>query len=336
MKKQVMFLLFASILCLPIFNNSALAESTKIVTFDENKTQKGRVVFVKPADAKIIELDINGKKTWEFNIPRKYQNPNFSLSAGPDIEWLDKTDTFLVAIPKVGIIEVNREGKVIWDYMTKDISHDVDLLSDGTLIFVNGWDSDSDYVLTRINRKGEVLERYTADDIGLNREERRWNDNIPGRIAEPYSNTHANSVQDLGGNKYLFSLRNYHRAVVVENGKIVNSYSQAKLIHDPVDVGDRVYFLRHEAVGDSRIVMHDKQTGKRSPVFNSPDASWTPMRTLEILKNGNFLITGSSVIAQVTKNGEVVWQLNLPNFDHQVLSKNKNKNVVYKAAFVYK
>lgn len=318
------------------FSLTAYAEQTNLRVFNGGKAQAGRVAFFKPSEAKIIEIGSNGQKTWEYKIPRKYLNANFGVSAGPDVEWVAKTDTFLVAIPKSGIIEVDRQGNVVWEYMTKNISHDVDLLRDGTLIFVNGWDSDNDYVVTRINRKGEILERYTATDMGLNKKDRLWNDNAPGRAPEPYSNTHANAVQDLGNGKFLLSLRNYHRAVVIDNGRIVRSYNQAKRIHDPVDAGDRLFFIRRETVDASGIVMHDKKTGKRSIVFNSPDASWTPLRTLEILKNGNFLVTGSTVLAQVTQNGEVVWQVDLPYFEHQVQQNRKDRDFVYKAAFVYK
>lgn len=336
MNKIYAYVVVFSMLFFQAFNNLVLAESSNLIKLEQEKVQQGRVAFIKASEAKIIELDLNGNKTWEFQIPGKYQISSHSMSAGPDIEWLEATNSFLLVIPKVGVIEVNRQGKIVWEYMTKDISHDVDLLSDGTLVFVNGWDSDTDYVLTRINRNGEILERYKADEIGLKKEDRRWNDNIPGRAPEKYSNTHANAVQDLGNGRFLVSLRNYHRAVVIKNGKIIRSYNQAKLIHDPIDVGDKLFFVRHESVGESRLIMHDKSTNKRSPLFITPDASWTPLRTIEVLNNGNFLVTGSTVITQLTKDGEIVWQVDLLNFDGQILSKRNNRDFIYKAAFVYK
>lgn len=309
--------------------NSFAAERIEVKNFDASKIQPGRIAFIKVSEAKLIEIDMQGNTTLEFKIPSKYTRGPVDLAAGPDIEWVSKTDTFLIAIPKVGAIEVDRSGKVVWEYLTKDISHDIDLLGDGTLVFVNGWDSDTDYILTRINRRGEILERFTADEIGLNRADRRFNRN------ERYSNTHANAVQSLRGGGYLVSLRNYNRAVVVNNRKITRYYRNAKLIHDPVDVGKHVYFVRHERVNESRIIKIDKATRARSVFVQFVDEQWTPLRTLEPLRNGNFLVTGSTAIGQISKTGDLVWQVNFLDFEHQ-LTKNRKENFIYKATFVYK
>ena len=338
MKKIFTWFVFITAVTLPFFSSTAFAEKANVVTFDETKTQAGRIAFVKPGEEKIVEIDLKGNTIWEFKIPRKYSGGSKSYASGADIEWIAKTDTFLVALPSVGIIEVDRSGKVVWEYLTKDISHDVDLLDDGTLIFVNGWDGDKDYILTRINRKGDVLERFTAEQIGLNIADRRFNNDTPDGPRESYSNTHANAVQLLPNGSYLLSLRNYHRAVVIEKGKVANAYLQARAIHDPLDVGDKLFFVRMEGLEQHKLIMHEKETRKRSVVFQTPSLQWTPLRTVERLKNGNFLVSGSSVLAQITPTGDVVWQLDFPEFDHQVIGSKlpQNKNFIYKAAFVYK
>ena len=53
------------------------------------------------------------------------------------------------------------------------------------------------------------------------------------------------------------------------------------------------------------------------------------LRTLEKLQNGNWLITGSQTIGQVTNDGELVWELYFPEFRHQ-RDKNKEKTFIYK------
>lgn len=307
------------------------AEPSKVSFSSSGTVESGRIAFIKPSTRKIIEMDLNGKITWEFTIPRKYSKHNFSISGGADINWLEKTDTFLVAIPKVGAIEVNRKGEVTWDYLSEEISHDVDLLEDGTLIFVNGWDSDSQHIFTRIDRSGRIIERYKAEDIGLSKSDRRYNNSN-----ELYSNTHANAVQHLGGDEYLLSLRNYNMAITIKSGKVISKIDNVRSIHDPVELKDHVYFIRMDGPRFQRIVRLNKQTQERSPLFVTTDTSMTPMRTLEPLRNGNFLITGSTMIAQISKDGELVWSVELGNFEHQLLSTTQNRDFIYKAAFVYK
>ena len=62
---------------------------------------------------------------------------------------------------------------------------------------------------------------------------------------------------------------------------------------------------------------------------------WIPLRTLEKLENGNWLVTGSQRIGQVTNDGELVWELNLPEFRHQK-DRNKDKTYIYKVTFISK
>jgi hypothetical protein len=309
----------------------AAAEPATVSFASSGAVENGRIAFIKPSTRKIIEMDLNGKITWEYVIPSKYSKANFSIRGGADINWIEKTDSFLIAVPKVGAIEVNRKGEVVWEYLTEEISHDIDLLEDGTLIFVNGWDSDTQHILTRIDRAGKIIERYKADDLGLNKSERRYNVS-----SELYSNTHANAVQHLGQGEYLLSLRNYNMAVTVQSGKIVSKIDNVRSIHDPVDLKGDIYFIRMDGPYSQRIVRFNKQTQERSPLFSTTDTSMTPMRTLEPLRNGNFLITGSTMICQISKDGDLVWSLKLSNFEHQTLGKTQNRDFIYKAAFVYK
>lgn len=307
------------------------AESVQVSALVPEKVQSGRVAFVKPSVSKIIEMDLDGKVTWEYTFPRKYLRPDFSMGGGADIEWLPKTDSFLVAIPKVGAVEVSRSGQVVWEYLTEEISHDADLLADGTIVFVNGWDGDGSFIFTRIDRSGRILERYRAQDIGLDKADRRLN-----FMNEIYSNTHANAVQFLAPGRYLLSLRNYNMAVVLNAGKIESKIQNVRSIHDPVDLADGIYFIRQDGLSGQRVVRLDKNTEQRGPLFETSDPEWRPMRTLEPLANRNFLITGSTVIGQVSRSGELVWKIKLNDFENQLNSSSPHRDFIYKAAFVYK
>ena len=57
------------------------------------------------------------------------------------------------------------------------------------------------------------------------------------------------------------------------------------------------------------------------------------MMTVQKLGNGNWLITGSQTIGQITPSGNLVWEIHFPEFRHQ-RDKNKKATYIYKAAFV--
>ena len=64
--------------------------------------------------------------------------------------------------------------------------------------------------------------------------------------------------------------------------------------------------------------------------------TWTPLRTVELLRNNNILITGSREVGQLDQEGKLVWSLKMNQYDSQITSTKKTKNFIYKAAFVYK
>ena len=143
----------------------------------------------------------------------------------------------------------------------------------------------------------------------------------------------------------MVSVRNYDQVVVIKNNKIIKRFKNAIGAHDPSEVYNEngnnfFYYLdrnrpsninkrNFDNVEDGPKIMWTipEPHGKKSP--------WIPLRTLEKLENGNWLVTGSQRIGQVTNDGELVWELNLPEFRHQ-RDRNKDKTYIYKVAFISK
>lgn len=289
------------------------------------KMQAGRVAFVDTFQTKLIEIDTTGQITWEYEIPRSVLG-NGRLIAGTDVKWLAESDHFLLAIPAAGVFEVNRTGQVVWQHLTPYADHDADRLENGNTVFVNAWDGDNDPILTEVDGNNKVVYQLFANDLGLNANERHPSSN------ERYSNTHANAVQKLGSEDYLLSLRNFDQFVRIKAGKVVEKITQAPHVHDPVTYKDGYLFAVHKS-GASELLQQVK-FGQRSAFFVPEAGKWHPMRTLEILHNGNILITGSQEVGQLDKNGALVWSMVIPNFSSGKFS--KSGRVIYKAAFVYK
>jgi hypothetical protein len=289
------------------------------------KVQAGKVVFVDPQLSKLIELDLSGKVTWEYSIPFAWRG---KLTSGTDVEWLPASDNFLLAIPESGVFEINRQSQVVWQYKTRFVSHDADRLPNGNTVFVNGWDADTDPIVTEVDSSGKVVFQLFAQKLGLDLSERRTNP------AEPHSNTHTNAVHWIAEGEYLISLRNFHQFIKIKNGEVVETFKKARNVHDPLPFEDGYLFAIH--FRDRSELIFQNVSGKRKPLFVPEPETWTPLRTVELLRNNNILVTGSREVGQLDQDGKLVWSLKMNQYDSQITSTKKTKNFIYKAAFVYR
>ncbi len=294
--------------------------------------QEGRVAYIDPGQGKIVEIGLDGRKTWEFSIPLGVIGSG-DLNMGADIEWIPSTDHFLFVVPLRGVFEVDRAKQIVWSYKTPKISHDADRLPNGNTIFVNGWDGIDDATVTEVDVAGKVVFQWFARD----HLEARERQDVVGERA--YSFTHANAVQRLADGRTLISLRNFLRFVIVRDGRIVKQVCRASRVHDPVAVGDGFYFALHARRAHGVVRVNSDST--RTLLFGDETGVWQLLRTVEILKNGNILITGGQHIGQITSGGSLVWSIGLDGF---VTSKEAGRgrrgqraaSLLYKAAWVYK
>lgn len=287
----------------------------------KDEVQVGRFAFMDISKKKIVEYDTAGNLTWEYSIP--WTISTLSISSGADVEWLPDTDSFLFVVPKSGVYEVSRDKKLVWKYETNKISHDADRLPNGNVIFVNGWDTESDPTFTEVTQNGLIVQQWFASkhiDSSIDVINPRQND-------EPYTYTHANSISRMDDGSTLLSLRNFNMYVVVKDGKIIERKGGFKNLHDPFLAADKFCFA---ARSPNRVEC--RVGGRRTIRFAVSDRLWHPMRTVEPLKNGNILISGSARIGQLSHTGKLVWSVLFPQFGNQ----KDNSPFIYKATWVYK
>ena len=334
-------LLFISIVHSFQFNVGDKIGETFLIKND--KFQDGTFAFIAPEDKKFIEINKDGEIVFRFDIdvPRGY------LKGGADVEWLPETKTFLVVIPRYGLFELDREKGKIWECKTPFISHDADLLSDNTIVFVNGWDDigKNEPIYTHIDRDCNILKELYAEDLELDKT--RYKDGSSG----PASDTHTNAVQIIDDEHMILSIRNYNELVMLKNFKpIWRMQRKSRKIHDPVvidtskPIEEFEFYFANRRKGHQLMKVSYSDPDNPVSVWNSIDAKgeskhkrlnrfWHPLRTVEILPNKNILLTGSKAVGQVTSQGELVWDLRITQgFKHQ----KHNKNFIFKVAFIPK
>ncbi|MAT08097.1 MAG: hypothetical protein CL707_03200 [Chloroflexi bacterium] len=272
---------------------------------------------------RVIEVNMLGEVTWEYVLAeefKQYTNP------GQDVERLANGNTLLV-MPGKGIVEISSEGDVVWSHMDEKVSHDADRLANGNTLYAFGNnDGIEDAQAKEVTPDGELVWQWYAKDY-FNK--------------EPYVNlsrngwTHTNAVERLENGNTLISPRNFELLVEVDSeGSLVRTVGDGLLVdaHDPeflstgnILVSNQV--MPHEAIeidpDANKIVWrfvppYPKIANSFSVSFAEAQPVMMPIRDVDRLPNGNVLITGYPFIIEVTRDGEIVWQLQYADMESVV------------------
>ena len=293
---------------------------------------EGRISYIDPIEGIIYEVDLNGFVTWKYKIPSKINNKR-TLRKGADIEWLKESDNFLFVVPLVGIYEVNRQKEIVWSYETKLVSHDADRLPNGNTIFVNAWDKEGDNQVVEITPRGDIVFEWKISDSGVSCAHKTADCNRGKSKGKKYDYTHVNAVQKFEDGSFLVSLRNLHKAVLIDkNLKVVERYRRIRLVHDPRLQGNELFAVERRL----GLIKRDRQPISSRPdskyVFKYLNYGYSFLRTNELIPDGNILLTDTSNLLVFNLDSEkIVWKLKLNGFGDQKI--NKDLPYLYKAAW---
>ena len=252
---------------------------------------------------RIVELNMKGEIVWEYALPdnlKRYTNPGF------DVELLP-SDNVLFLLPGKGIYEIDRKGKVVWSHPDKKVSHDADRLPNGNTLYVFGNDDKkSDAQVKEVNPKGKLVWSWYAKD--------EFNKS-PYKDANNQGWTHTNAVTRMANGNTLISPRNFNCLVEVNpKGKVVRIIGEKylKKQHDPeVLPNGNILLANHQQPHE--VLEIDPKTEKIVWRFAIPKRRVWPVRDANRLPNGNTLITGTTVLVEITPDKEIVWRLKMQN-----------------------
>ena len=250
---------------------------------------------------RILELDMHGKILWQYVLPaalRSYTNPGF------DVERLSNGHVLFV-LPLRGVYEIDRSGTVVWEYRDSKVTHDADRLPNGnTLVAFGGNDGKSDAQVKEVDPEGRVVWTWKARD------------HFTGPEYEGISDqgwTHTNAVTRLENGHTLISLRNFNLIAEVDRtGSVVRTIGKGILAyqHDPeVQPNGHILVANHKR--PHRVIEIDPEANRVVWSSKGFPREMCPVRDADRLPNGNILITAAKNLLELTREGELVWRLNL-------------------------
>jgi hypothetical protein len=283
--------------------------SFEVDVYNPDKACKGTTILPdnhNRARPRIVELNMKGEIVWEYYLPghlRRFTNPGF------DVELLPSHNVLLV-LPAKGIYEIDREGKVVWSHLDGNVSHDADRLPNGNTLYVFGNDDQrSDAQVKEVNPDGQIVWSWFAKDEF---------DKPPYQNVYNQGWTHTNAVTRMANGNTLISPRNFNCLVIVDpKGKLVRIIGEEYLDHqhDPevLPNGNILVANHHRPHEVMEIDINSEAIIWR---FALPNRRVWPVRDANRLPNGNTLITGTTMLVEITPDKEIVWRLTLknPNF----------------------
>jgi len=251
---------------------------------------------------RVIEVTMLGQVVWQYVVPvalARYTNPGFDAEKLPG-------GNVLFLLPRYGVFEVDRQGKVVWNCIDGRVSHDADRLANGNTLVAWGNDSKQDMQAREINPAGEVVWSWRAFD--------HFN---YGPYKDIFDDgwTHCNAVERLSNGNTLISLRNFDFVVeAAPSGEVVRRYGEGIFgdQHDPELLPDgHILAANHTPPPPNHAVEIDPATNKI--VWSFGGGQWVPQlaRDADRLPNGNTLVCGTDQVVEVTPAGEIVWRLRL-------------------------
>jgi outer membrane protein assembly factor BamB len=311
--KKISIVAFAALICGTLFCGEAIASSEGKADPDflvdinnPTKAWNGNTILPdnhKRDSPRVVEINMNGEVVWEYVLPgnlKRYTNPGF------DVELLPSGNILLV-LPGSGIYEIDRKGEIIWSHRDKKVSHDADRLPNGNTLYVYGKeDTKNDPQVKEVDPSGKLLWSWYA--------KKEFNKS-PYKDIHNQGWTHTNAVTRLENGNTLISPRNFNMLVEVDpQGKVVRTIGEKylKYQHDPeVLPNGNILVANHDTPHE--VLEIDSQTGEIIWRYAIEKKRAWPVRDANRLPNGNTLITGTTVLLEITADKEIVWRLFLRN-----------------------
>lgn len=300
-------------------SEGGLAADFDVPTLNAEKVFPGTTLFSVTADfrgQKIVETDMEGNTRWSYAIPNSLRGDKGFLL---DVNLLDNGH-ILFTLHGAGIFEITREGDVVWSHGDPAASHDADRLANGNTLYNRGWVAKGEAVALEVTPEGKTV--WSWDGLAAfdrpqfaEIDEEGW--------------MHVNSVSRLPNGNTLISIRNFNTVVEVsEDGDVVWSITfgapggkgfpatkgriKGARNHEPelLENGNLLVALRNP----HRFVELDRERKSIVWQWEHPDGheALQTNREANRLPNGNTLVSSQDRLYEVTRDGEIVWQLNAP------------------------
>ena len=301
---------------IPIYNKSELQKTSdnldavRMSFLDLSKRQK----------IGIREINLEGETTNFIQIPSEYLDYDIkNFRWGATLQHNSKKDTFLLGLWKSGIVEFSRSGEVLSEFPLNNISHSIEITSEGNLLFPYSWSQEDESQITEINTDGDVVWEWSAKNF-INKHNFKMS--ISSR--EPKSFVAITGAIELDLDTIVATLSQANVIVFInkKDGSVEKfitfsqnewSSNNGKRPHTPVVLNKELIGYSLRAPNSVKLWDFDCECYKLLEVkdknaIRKDGKNRTRSLSLQYLGGGQWFVSGSTMLRQIKTDGTEIWK----------------------------
>jgi len=300
---------------IPIYNKSELQKTS-------DKLDAVRMSFLDLSKRKRIgirEINLEGETTNFIQIPSEYLNydvKNFRWGAA--LQHNSEKDTFLLGLWKNGIVEFSRSGEILSEFPLNNISHSIEITSEGNLLFPYSWSQEDDSQISEINNDGNVVWEWSAKNF-IN----KHNFKMSVSPREPESFVAITGAIELDIDTIVATLSQANVIVFInKKDGSVEKYidfsqnkwnSNGKRPHTPVALNGELIGYTLRGPNSAKLWDFDCECYKFLKIkdinaIRKEGKNRTRSLSLQYLGENQWFVSGSTMLRQIKTDGTEIWK----------------------------
>lgn len=265
-------------------------------------------------DARVVELDSSGKIVADLHLSQILAAEWASLDPKPALTDVQPIagGTFLLPVFGVGLIEVDRSGRIVWRHNDPAVSHDADRLPNGNTLYARPWVQQGEDAVIEVDSAGNTVwswsgvEAYGSDP------------RFDGYLDEGGAWLHVNAVQRLDDGRTSVCIRNFNTvALVSAEGALTReiTFTPPEGTNGPQTVGNLLGTRPHGAEWTSAGVAVALRYPDRALTvvggkmdFEYRAEGLEGITDIDRLSGGDSLLAAHDRVMRVNASGETVWE----------------------------
>ncbi|MCP4810375.1 MAG: hypothetical protein GY913_22645 [Proteobacteria bacterium] len=286
---------------------------------DAEEAYQGATVFLTtwPTDAQaIVAIDVNGDELWRFDLPAELLEGDVgeprTLS---DFDVLPNGH-LLFSVNPYGVFEWDRDEGMVWSVLTPAAGHDVDRLPNGDTLVVNTWARRGEPQISQYDSDGELVWSWDAE-LAFGDDELFADVELDGWL-------HLTGARRMADGSTWLCIRNFNTVARIDEAGYILQKMTLQTGDDPETVPTEGKFVGERPHGCEWIDNNHYLVATRRPdrvlevqaqaeprTYQQDDLE--TIRDVDLLPNGNVLITGNDRIVELGPSGTRLWEYVLPN-----------------------